>query len=255
MRQSVIWLFVFVLICCQKSNIEQATETPRDSISAVDTSGIQNEMEILTTKIRMLKKPKIEPLPFGCALLIEHEFPGAWASSIDDVILPHEKELLEIGQCTNKINSRLSSLAPMVGEMEYIRVGEYDSLFIDQTLLLLIDSCKYRLPDFGMYECYYFYSDNRNPWIDSPYRLDVGNLVLIHKPTRKSKVINVYTSLVYQHSALGRHFYISKESEISVFEYYVDDQIQKFTSVTKILISESGECIVQVKTINDDTKL
>jgi hypothetical protein len=225
-------LIIFVLIWSCSTSVRKAeVETISDTIStspqfdsdnvtdshAVDTISIKQSSDSIGKELSV---PQISALPFGCSLIISHRFPKEWeVDPYDSFFLPHEKEYNDMVKCFGELNSAHSVRRPPVVSIEYIKIGDYDTLKFDDALMRSIDNCKYRLSDFGRYECYYVYNNNDKPWGSGPFCASAGNLILYNPDTKRAKVINLYFRLLMGDGySRRRFFYIHENKSVQIFE-------------------------------------
>src|SRR5690606_35765253 len=74
----------------------------------------------------------------------------------------------------------------------------------NDSIILTLDSCKYRLPNIGPYETYYIYTypsfpaehyQNKSLEERDPVLWAVGNLLLLDPKTKEAKILNIYASV------------------------------------------------------------
>ena len=94
------------------------------------------------------------------------------------------------------------------------------NLHVDSLIMYHLDSCRFRLPDTRLYECYYFSkTDTSAP--ASAY----GNILLIRKDTRSAQLVQAYHMQGGEQSVKYQFFTINRE-EISLYSgWYYDDGI------------------------------
>ena len=99
---------------------------------------------------------------------------------------------------------------------------------LDTVMQISIDNCRYRLPNIGIYECYYSYQR-------------YGNLILLDPKTNEGKLLNIYANDLGgdSHTTL-RYFYIDK-NEIHIFEGICYDDGCSLDEKIKIIINQDGE--------------
>jgi len=148
--------------------------------------------------------------PFGCADLAKFKYPKCWEGDLKNyghLKKPKGQELEDIVKCFNAINSAktIKSLKPK--KIELFEIGDFfkNANNLDTLMQISIDSCMYRLPNIGIYECYYSYQR-------------YGNLILLNPKTNEGKLLNIYADdLGGDSSTMLRYFYIDK-NEIHIFE-------------------------------------
>ena len=98
---------------------------------------------------------------------------------------------------------------------------------VDTVMQISIDNCRYRLPNIGIYECYYSFQR-------------YGNLILLDPKTKEGKLLNIYADDLGgdSHTKL-RSFYIDK-NEIRIFEGTCYDDGCNLDEKFKIIINSDG---------------
>jgi len=151
-------------------------------------------------------------LPFGCADLTKFKYPKHWDADLENygqLQQPKGKEFGKIGQCFGKINKVESfKVKPEIRELKHIKIGRdfLETLYFDTISQQRIDSLKYRLPNVGNYQCYYFFEQSKNIFGD------YGNLLLLDPKSRKGKTLNVYYEVGGDQHVNFRYFYFEGET-------------------------------------------
>ncbi len=156
-------------------------------------------------------------LPFGNMKLTTFQYPKRWnidaynsesASSSDDM------EFGTLGNNFNSINRSPNIIFPEVKEIENFNFNnnKLDAYYFDTIASRAIDSCKYRLPDMGKYECYYFVAVSNK----ANYGI-YGNLLLLDSKSRKGKLLNIFYEYGGDQSTNYRYFCIN-DGCIRVFD-------------------------------------
>jgi hypothetical protein len=171
--------------------------------------------------------------PFGCADLAKFNYPKCWEGDLKNyghLKKPKGQELEDIVKCFNAINSAktIKSLKPK--KIELFEIGDFfkNANNLDTLMQISIDSCKYRLPNIGIYECYYSYQR-------------YGNLILLNPKTNEGKLLNIYADDIGgdSHTKL-RFFYIDK-NEIHIFEGTCYDDGCSLDEKFKIIVNSDGK--------------
>lgn len=231
--------FLHLFIFC--ATIWSCTNKTVDYSNSVDTSASKvNKMaQQDTSKIKINAN-----FPFGCVDLAKFKYPKHWEGDLENygqLKKPNGKEFDDIEQCFATINLAKTIESPRYQSLEILKVGDnYKSANnIDTLLLKSTDSCRYRLPNISMYECYYSYER-------------YGNLLLLDPKTKKGKLLNIYADdLGGESQTILRYFFIDK-NEIKIYEGYCYDDGCNLDEKFKININQNGE--VSINSISNDTK-
>ncbi len=171
--------------------------------------------------------------PFGCADLTKFKFPKNWEGDLENygqLKKPKGKEFDTIGLCFAAINFVRTIKSPKFQSLEVVKIGDnYKGAFnIDTLLQKSIDSCKYRLPNIGIYECYYSFER-------------YGNLLLLDPKTKNGKLLNIYADDIGgdSHTRL-RYFFIDK-NVLYIYEGSCYDDGCILDENFKIIINQDGE--------------
>ena len=201
-----------------------------DNSNSVDTSAIKFNLiaQPDTSKIKINAN-----FPFGCAYLTKIKYPKHWEGELENygqLKKPSGKEFDDIGQCFAAINLAKTIKSPKFQSLEVLKIGDnYKGAYnIDTLLQKSIDSCKYRLPNIGMYECYYSFER-------------YGNLLLLDPKTKKGKLLNIYADDIGSDShTILRYFFIDKNA-INIYEGSCYDDGCNLDEKFKIIINQDGE--------------
>jgi hypothetical protein len=148
--------------------------------------------------------------PFGCTELTKLKYPEHWEGDLNHyghLKKPGGQEFEDIKNCFMAINAAKTISAPSTKKLTLLKLGELfeNANNLDTAMQLSIDSCRYRLPNLGNYECYYCYQR-------------YGNLLLLEPKTMEGKVLNIYADDLGGDSHTNlRYFYIDKNG-IRIFE-------------------------------------
>ena len=178
-----------------------------DNSNSVDTSATKDHLiaQHDTSKIKINAN-----FPFGCADLTKFKYPKHWEGDLGNyghLKKTNKQEFEDIRKCFNAINSTKTIKYPSLQKLELMEIGDIfkNANNLDTLMQISIDSCMYRLPNIGIYECYYSYQR-------------YGNLILLNPKTNEGKLLNIYADdLGGDSSTMLRYFYIDK-NEIHIFE-------------------------------------
>lgn len=208
-----------------------------DNLNSVNTSTIEDNLNSQTETSSIQINANF---PFGCADLTKFKYPKHWEGDINNyghLKKNDDQEFKNIEQCFYAINLVKTIKSPRPESLELLEIGNNfkNANNLDTLMQRSIDSCKYRLPNIGIYECYYSYAH-------------YGNLMLLDPKTNKGKLLNIYANDLNgdAHSVL-RYFFIN-ENEINIYEAHYYDDGCSFDQSYKIVVNSSGEIkINQIK--------
>jgi hypothetical protein len=151
--------------------------------------------------------------PFGCSELINIKFPKHWENDPNNygqLKHPEGNIVDSIGKFFFEINAHKIIKTPAIQNIEFIKCGDYieQSYTFDSTLQKSVDSCRYRLPNIGVYECYYSFRRE----IVNTYSCAYGNLLLVNSTTRNCNVINLYYEGASDSHVVFRYFFINNDT-------------------------------------------
>jgi hypothetical protein len=184
-------------------------------------TGKQRKESIAAYKLTAITK-----LPLGSPKLITHLFPPEWETSIsvdttNKGLKPNEREFGEVTTYFDQLNKGKSIIPPPIEKFEKININGENSFCVDSNSKMIF---KYRLPDFGNYECFYAYGDFLNEHalskIDYSHQcFDYGNLIFYNPANKVAKVVKVYYLFVTDQTyANYRFFYIENKHTIKIYE-------------------------------------
>lgn len=226
--KKLLLLLICGLAICSCSN------PTADNSNSIDTTSTKDNL------ISQTDTPKIQinsSFPFGCADLTKYKYPKQWEGDLENygqLKQPKGKEFDDIGQCFAAINLVKTIKSQKLQSLEVLKIGDnYKGAYnIDTLLQKSIDSCKYRLPNIGIYECYYSYER-------------YGNLLLLDPKTKKGKLLNIYADDIGGDShTILRYFYIDKNL-ITIYEGSCYDDGCSLDEKFKITISHNGELKIE----------
>lgn len=184
-------------------------------------TGKQQKESIAAYKLTAITK-----LPFGSPKLITYHFPQEWETSISvdttsKGLKSNEREFGEVTKYFDELNKGKSIIPPPIAKYEKINIDGNNSFCDDSNSKMIF---KYRLPDFGRYECFYAYGDFFNEHapskIDYSHQCyDYGNLIFYNPDNKVAKIVKVYYLFVKdQEYANYRFFYIENSHTIKIYE-------------------------------------
>jgi hypothetical protein len=206
-----------------------------DSSTQTDTSKQYDTLVAAAIKI-----PVNAQLPFGFADLLNYSQPKHWeadSKNYGQLKLPDSKAFEAISYYFQTLHkAQTLTTMPDVVEKNYLQIGPIctDTFYCDNLTQQKTDSLKYRLPDIGNYECYYFFERSKNR--DSEY----GSLLLLDPKTKKGKTLNIHYMIGGEQSINYRYFYIN-DNEIKLFEGYCYDDGCSLNERFRVKIDAGGE--------------
>ncbi len=197
-----------------------------------------DSIDISATKVNLVSQTDTSKIqintnfPFGCADLTKYKYPKHWNRDLENyghLKKPKGQEFENIGKCFNNINSAKTIKSPKPQKVELLEIGDIfkNAYNLDTSMQISIDSCRYRLPNIGIYECYYSYQR-------------YGNLILLDPETNEGKLLNIYADdLGGDSHTILRYFYIDKD-EITIYEATYYDDGCSLDKKYKIIINSDG---------------
>jgi len=196
-------------------------------------------------------------LPLGPSVLKNYRFPkDGWDKNTyfdipDSEKTKNDKNGEEYTKKFNEIdfnylNLRKSYSPPDIGKVNYINILD-DSLLLNRKIYLK-EGYKFRLPDFGPYQCYYqCYSGPKLKSVTTkkiPIHYDTfSNIVFIDPKTRTANILNIYSSyyLTEDIDYEWRFFYIDKDKTIEIFTAGSDEERTGINKVLLINVQRNGK--------------
>ncbi|MCC7301141.1 MAG: hypothetical protein IT233_00720 [Bacteroidia bacterium] len=221
----IISIFCLTILSCSDST----NSSKEDVVEEIDLNAIQ----INAT------------LPFGCINLTKLKYPMEWTSDLKNYgQLKNPEELDSIGKCFYKINSSKVINSPVVKKSELLLIGDFleQSHFLDTILQNSIDSCRFRLPNIGIYECYYSFQRDVKISSFGSY----GNLLLLDPKTKTGKLLNIYFEGSGDSNVMSRYFFIDKDT-IIIYEGRCYDDGCDLDEKYKINIAHDGSVNINRK--------
>jgi len=218
-----------LLIFLSCSTIWSCSNWTADNSNSVDTSATKGNLvsQSVTNKIKINAN-----FPFGCADLTKFKYPKHWEGDLENygqLKKPSGKEFYEIGQCFAAINLAKTIQSPKFQSLEVLKIGDsYTGAYnIDTLVQKSIDSCKYRLPNIAIYECYYSYER-------------YGNLLLLDPKTKNGKVLNIYADDIAGDSHTILRYFLIDKNVITIYEGSCYDDGCNLEEKFKIIINQDG---------------
>ena len=212
-------------------------------------TGIKNTGESVQQLDTAKSTASITQLPFGPTAIVQYKFPdGGWADPMDGPVSKIDEKYQEEFKKINfaPLNFSKSIHAPIIKQVSFVNVWT-DSLITKHDEHYNTDF-KFRLPDFGPYECYYqYHAGSLASLVKAKYdtRYDgFGSLVLIDTLTRDAKLLNIYSSFEYGEEGGGhycRYFFIDKEMNIEIYTADEEEDSQSIKKVQRINVQSDGK--------------
>lgn len=190
-------------------------------------------------------------LPFGSELLMNYRFPKSWPNNTDSLI-PGSVQDKE-----GKLNEFYLKLdyVKTVGNLRLDKVEQVKLPYpweFDASLIKNISTCKYQLPSFGPYECFYVYNESPKSYIikqkkeivfdrQPPIWLQAGNLIFFNHANGVCKLLNIYLTVGAPFSGYQRFFYITNNKRILIYETVTEEDDTTFSQKYTIDVLDSGE--------------
>ncbi len=211
-KRLLLFIFCSAILSCSNKAVDNSNATEKTiikkSITAPTKTGeIQINMNF----------------PFGCADLVKYKYPKHWEGDLKNyghLKQPKGKEFEDLGQCfgsLNKVESQQKK--PEIIKTHHIKIGEnfQDTLYYDTIAQQKTENLKYRLPDIGKYQCYYFFEQSYSVY--GYY----GNLLLLDPKSKEGKTLNIYNEVSGDQHMSFRYFYLDGKT-LRIYEgSYYDD--------------------------------
>lgn len=222
--------FTTILSCTNKTNSLNSSNQNVTKDSSI-TQTERDEIKINVT------------LPFGCAELTEFKYPKHWNGDLENygqLKQPKGQEFDNIGQYFSAINKvETIKLKPKILEVNHIKIGKdfLNTVYYDTISQQRIESLKYRLPNIGNYQCYYFLEQSQKLYGN------YGNLLLLDPKSKKGKTLNVYYEVGGDQHVNFRYFYLDGET-IRIYEGSCYDDGCDLTERFSVNIKTDGQIII-----------
>jgi len=218
------------------STISSCSNKAVDNSSSKDTPVTK---DILTEPIGTSEIQINTSVPFGCSNLTTKHW-EADPKRYGRLKQPEEKEFEAIGECYASINkANTQQLKPEIIETKHIKIGVdfKNTVYFDTIAQQNIDSLKYRLPDIGNYQCYYFFEQSKNMYGD------YGTLLLLDPKLKTGKTLNIYYEVGGDQHVNFRYFFIDSET-IKIYEGSCYDDGCGLTENFTVNIKAEGKIII-----------
>lgn len=225
------------VIINQTISTDTSKSKSQDNFNLADTlSAINNVTSVDSTPIQINTT-----FPFGCANLTKLKYPKVWEGEGDGTLKqPQGKEFDKIDECFRKINSAKTIKLPEILKLEHLKIGKNppDISHYDTIVQRSFDSCRYRLPDVGIYNCYYSYRHARNRF--GLY----GNILFFDPKTKIGKTLNIYHENGGVDWVNLRYFYMDM-NVIKIYEGSCSADDCSLVEAYTITINQDGKIIIK----------
>lgn len=221
----IILIAISTIFSCSNKNAENSGSKDNPVAKGSFEEPIRTDEIQINTKI-----------PFGCPNLTT-KYWEADPENYGRLKQPEEKEFNEIGECFARINNvNTLQLKPEIVETKHIKIGRdfKNTIYYDTVAQQNIDSLKYRLPDIGNYQCYYFFGKSINMYGD------YGNLLLLDPKLKKGKTLNIYYEVGGDQHVNFRYFYLDGDT-IRIYEGSCYDDGCSLTEKFTVEIKTDGQ--------------
>jgi len=217
--------------------ISADTTKPQSNFNLTDTLfAINSTAEIGTTPIQINTT-----FPFGCIELTKLSFPKIWDGVGDGTLKqPQGKEFNNIYECFQRINSAKTIKLPDILKLEHLKIGKNpsDILHYDTIVQSSFDSCRYRLPDVGIYNCYYSFRQARKQFGE------YGNILFLDPKTKIGKTLNIYHETGGNDDVSLRYFYMDM-GVIKLYEGSCSADDCNLVEAYSIAVKQDGKIIIK----------
>lgn len=223
-----VFLFYSAIWSCADSTADKSN--PADTTARMANFMAQPD----TDKIKMNAN-----FPFGCAELKKLNYPKHWEGNLENyghLKMPQGKKFEDIGNCFAAIHMAKTIQSPKFQRLEVLKIGDHNKCAFNNDTILQksMSSCRYRLPNIGMYECYYFYER-------------FGHLLLLDPKTKNGKILNIYADDIGGDSHTILRYYYMDENEITIYEGSCYDDGCTLDEKYKISIAQNGAVNINPK--------
>jgi len=191
--------------------------------------GNKNSVIVKKTKYLIIP-PRITRLPFGPNISLNKLYTAD--KFYTRLIYDNAGELMNSGWTDKALRKIKIYKLPLIKKINYIKINSVDTDRCQNGKLLSgflkLSKYRYRLPDVGVYQCYYWcdYNPNNNEY--SSYvkqncdrcllNFFYGYLILYNPKTLEANVIAIYYDTFRDGSNLYRNFYIDKNYNITLLD-------------------------------------
>ncbi len=264
-----VFFLIFLTVACngKKGNetiVQDSLVVRTDSLESIEVLSPEDTQfsmpaESACIQLDSINTQPVTTLPVGSKLLLTYKFPEAWLSHSDSEtgIYPptginkkHMDAIDSVLAYYNRLHHGEKYLLPVINKLEYVKLNEKEDISPDDSLVYSIKHCNYRLPDFGMYECYYTYNSGRyvrtNGFEDLTHG-EAGHLIFYDRKTKNAKYITIYDQENDVETWNGyRIFFIHKDKSIQLFSVDYGEEETGFSKIYKINIHQNGEIVIEL---------
>lgn len=178
--------------------------------------------------------------PFGSIQLSSIKYPHHWDEDRDNygrLKSPEGQELADISTHLSGLHNAPTITGPIVESIEFLNLNEQyknDSYYFDTIAVKSMDSCLYRLPDFGKYECYYYRQHSKK----NTYGV-YGSLLLLDPTTRLGKLLTLYFEYGGDQHVNLRYYLIANDT-IRLYDGSAYDDGTSLKESYRISVQETG---------------
>ncbi|MBL7914720.1 MAG: hypothetical protein JNL49_06705 [Bacteroidia bacterium] len=176
--------------------------------------------------------------PWGNPLLLQLKYPLKWEADPEKYGQLKQPEAMLFDSISNYYESL--NLAKTIATPDYKSVQvlnpvsrEEMNVETDSLIVYHMDGCRFRLPDAGNFECYYFSKTDTGAPAST-----FGNLLFIDKASRNAKLIQAYHMQGGEQSVKYQFFTVEKLTISTFSGWYYDDG---FTLKMKSQINVAGD--------------
>jgi hypothetical protein len=217
-------------------------------------SNIRIKNDTVYKKQDLLSLDKITKLPFGDQALIDFKFPKKWMHAVDAIDKlkgPIEKASDKLDQFYYHLNAVKSIKPILIINIKF--VPSKNAPLINKKYYNFKHGIKYRLPDFGPYQCYYHYLQFSYPVkvLSTDHReyLEIGSIVLYDPKTKTANVLNIFDSYTSDGAddfwGVNNYFYIDSTKKITIYKSVGEETESTMEKSQEITIQDDGKILVK----------
>jgi hypothetical protein len=161
--------------------------------------------------------------PWGNPLLLQLKYPLKWEADPEKYGHLKQPEAMLFDSISNyydSLNLAKTIATPKFKSVQVLNPISREEMNVESDSLMVyhLDSCRFRLPDAGNFECYYFSK------IDTKAPASIfGNLLFIDKASRNAKLIQAYHMQGGEQSVKFQFFTVEKLTISTFSGWYYDD--------------------------------
>lgn len=203
-------------------------------------------------------------LPFGCDVLTE--LPDTIIIDLKKIDDPKDYYSKYLNTCLfyQQISKEPNTELPAINKIDNVKAGLYYPF--NDSISPSLDSSRYKLPNFGPYECFYSYrnfilegivSYEKNKalsdWSEGTYVSDIGNLIFYDPLSKTAKAFLIYYSTnnsseeAEGSDTYRRLFYIGKDKVLKVYGI-IDTGVWSLVTIKldyAVDVKDDGQIIVK----------